>query len=143
MRDLWNYLEDVVRIFVEGTVAGEIAAAPLLEERDGYLGGITLVIRYHDGSILHTFLSADCAGEYVVWADYSFHYQDAEARTRFRFDNAPHHPELPTFPDHMHVGPKSGERLYPFGPPTLRHVVALVEWHIANPGRLWEPGTLA
>jgi hypothetical protein len=33
---------------------------------------------------------------------YSYHYQKGD-RLIFRYDNAPHHPELPTFPHHKHV----------------------------------------
>jgi hypothetical protein len=36
-----------------------------------------------------------------------------------RYDSAPHHPDLPTFPHHKHVG---NERL-PAAEPTLRQVL--------------------
>jgi len=34
---------------------------------------------------------------------YSFHWQDAFGKLRRRWDNAPHHPELPNAPHHVHV----------------------------------------
>ena len=34
---------------------------------------------------------------------YSFHWQDAQGKLRRRWDNAPHHPELPNAPHHVHA----------------------------------------
>lgn len=34
---------------------------------------------------------------------YRFHYADAENQLVFRHVNAPHHPELETFPHHKHL----------------------------------------
>ncbi|OYT38821.1 MAG: hypothetical protein B6U86_06000 [Candidatus Altiarchaeales archaeon ex4484_43] len=34
---------------------------------------------------------------------YRFHYQDNEGRLIVRWDNAKHHPEVNTYPDHKHV----------------------------------------
>ncbi len=36
---------------------------------------------------------------------YHFHWQGHNNRLIKRWDNAPHHPEIKTFPDHIHVGP--------------------------------------
>ncbi len=35
---------------------------------------------------------------------YKFHYQDKEGNLIFCYDNSPHYPQLPTFPNHKHVG---------------------------------------
>ncbi|HEW79302.1 MAG TPA: hypothetical protein ENH34_04985 [Phycisphaerales bacterium] len=35
---------------------------------------------------------------------YHFHWQDHDRQLIRRWDNAPHHPEIKTFPDHVHVG---------------------------------------
>lgn len=37
---------------------------------------------------------------------YSYHYQGANKRLIFRYDNAEHHPELENFPHHKHIGDK-------------------------------------
>ncbi len=34
---------------------------------------------------------------------YSFHWQDAQGNLIRRWDNAPHHPELPSAPHHVHA----------------------------------------
>ncbi|MEW5766246.1 MAG: DUF6516 family protein [bacterium] len=33
---------------------------------------------------------------------YSFHWQDAQGKLQRRWDNAPHHPNLPKAPHHIH-----------------------------------------
>ena len=61
------------------------------------------MIIFIDGSSLH-FL------EYVLEEDnrllrvsYRFHYTKQDNSLIFRYDNAPHHPELSTFPHHKHL----------------------------------------
>lgn len=34
--------------------------------------------------------------------DYRFHWMDQNKKLRRRWDNAPHHPEVATFPHHIH-----------------------------------------
>ena len=43
------------------------------------------------------------AGEVVV-ITYSYHWADANNQLITRWDNTPHFPDLPGFPDHMHDG---------------------------------------
>jgi Family of unknown function (DUF6516) len=42
--------------------------------------------------------------------DYRYHWADAQQRLRRRWDNAPHHPELPGFPHHIHDGSEDNVR---------------------------------
>lgn len=37
-------------------------------------------------------------------AEYAYHYQDRDNTLIFRYDNAPHHPNIPNFPHHKHTG---------------------------------------
>lgn len=39
---------------------------------------------------------------------YSYHWQTQGGEMLFRWDNAPHHPEIPTHPDHKHEGERVG-----------------------------------
>ncbi len=39
----------------------------------------------------------------LTWLSYRYHWQDASGRVILRYDNAPHHPEVESFPDHKHV----------------------------------------
>ena len=40
----------------------------------------------------------------VTITKYRHHWQDENGRLLKRWDNAPHHPEVDTFPDHLHDG---------------------------------------
>ncbi|QGA80930.1 toxin-antitoxin system TumE family protein [Candidatus Nanohalobium constans] len=51
---------------------------------------------------LRIFLSEGFIDVFVSEDIYSFHWQDGEDIVRF--DNSPHHEDLDTFPDHLHVG---------------------------------------
>jgi len=38
----------------------------------------------------------------IQLSKYSFHWQNAQGKLKRRWDNAPHHPELPNAPHHVH-----------------------------------------
>ena len=38
--------------------------------------------------------------------DYAYHYQGSDGKLVFRYDNAPHHADVTTFPHHKHVSNK-------------------------------------
>lgn len=44
---------------------------------------------------------------------YSFHWQTAEGLLVRRWDNAPHHREIATFPDHLHEGSEQNVLAHP------------------------------
>ena len=77
---------------------------------------------FYDGSFLEI--------EEVLWLSdrriekvrYSYHYQKGDCLI-FRYDNAPHHPELPTFPHHKHVG----DRVEPCQEPDLHDVLREID----------------
>ena len=58
-----------------------------------------------DGSQLEfsEYMQRSSAGEIVV-ITYSYHWTDTNNRLITRWDNTPHFPELPGFPDHKHDG---------------------------------------
>lgn len=64
-------------------------------------GFIRFVIGLRDDSELHVFEYVDSSLHKV---DYSYHWQDKDKRLITRWDNAPHHSELETFPHHVHEG---------------------------------------
>ena len=55
---------------------------------------------------------------------YSFHWQDADGRLCKRWDNANHHPELRTFPNHVHDGAE--DNVLPHGPVSIEEVLAVI-----------------
>ncbi len=50
----------------------------------------------------------------LVIAQYNYALYDESREVIFSFDNAPHHPELVTFPHHKHLYPKEAFKPKPF-----------------------------
>ncbi|MCK4734175.1 MAG: hypothetical protein KAT65_17105 [Methanophagales archaeon] len=75
-------------------------------------GFIRFVVELRDDSELHVFEYIDSSMHKI---DYSYHWQDKEKRLITRWDNAPHHPEIETFPHHVH----EGEYIKPSEEPTF------------------------
>ena len=59
---------------------------------------------------------------------YAYHWQDAEGRMLARWDNAPHHQTLVTFPDHFHTA----ENIEPAVQPTIREVFEYLANRLRN-----------
>ena len=55
---------------------------------------------------------------------YSFHWQNAEGKLIRRWDNAPHHPEISSFPHHLHDAEESNIR--PSGPVDVFEILRII-----------------
>lgn len=64
-------------------------------------GYIRFVIELRDDSELHVFEYIDSSMRKI---DYSYHWQDKYKKLIARWDNAPHHRDIETFPHHVHEG---------------------------------------
>lgn len=60
-------------------------------------------IHFIDNSLLH-FRELFVKQDSPVKKAYTYHYQREDETMVFRYDNAPHFPELPTAPNHKHIG---------------------------------------
>ena len=76
-----------------------------------------------DGSVLYV---SEVAG--VGFRDYSYHWQKGDKLIK-RWDNSPHHKELPDFPHHVHEGANilSGPAV------NLTDVLAYIETELERP----------
>lgn len=65
-----------------------------------------LFVRLHfwDGSFLQVEEALVVRAFAIVKIRYNYHYQRADGALVFRYDNAPHYPDLPGFPEHKHEG---------------------------------------
>ena len=61
---------------------------------------------------------------YPVRVHYAYTYL-REGQRVFRYDNAPHHPEVATHPHHKHAGPM--DRVAPADQPSLNQVLVEAE----------------
>lgn len=60
-------------------------------------------VHFIDNSLLH-FRELFVKQEQPFKKAYTYHYQREDGTMVFRYDNAPHFPELPTAPNHKHIG---------------------------------------
>ncbi len=88
--------------------------------REGIIEGR---LRFWDGSLLEFTEVLIEHGVVLVKTDYVYHYQDAHHQLIFRYDNAPHHPEIATHPHHKHT-PNAIE---PAAPPHLGDVLKQID----------------
>lgn len=73
------------------------------EDEVEHTAALYATLVFEDGSrlIVHSWLDATAE---VREYDYAYVYLDAHGNRVFQYDDAPHHPELPTHPHHVHKG---------------------------------------
>ncbi|PKO22021.1 MAG: hypothetical protein CVU38_11460 [Chloroflexi bacterium HGW-Chloroflexi-1] len=73
------------------------------EDEVEYASALHATLVFKDGSrlIMHSWLDATAE---VREHDYAYIYLDAQGNRIFQYDDAPHHPELPSHPHHVHKG---------------------------------------
>jgi len=85
-------------------------------EESVYLKGRVTII---DASILEFAIFAISLDKTISIDKYRFHYMSNSGQMLFRYDNAPHHPELDSHPHHKHVD----DRITPSQMPSLKDVL--------------------
>jgi len=60
-------------------------------------------ITFIDSSKLYFLEYILAEGNSLRRVSYRFHYTDSQGTMIFRYDNAPHHPEVPSHPHHKHL----------------------------------------
>lgn len=86
---------------------------------DDYNGLLRCRVFFWDGSFLDIYEVVSTELGYPVRINYAYTYIQHDQRI-FRYDNAPHHPEIATHPHHKHIGPQ--DRLSPADQPTLSQI---------------------
>ncbi len=77
------------------------------------IGVLSLSIEFSLGHTLHVNVTVDVSVGYPDWVIYSVQLLDPLQQNVFRYDNAPHHSGLDTFPDHKHIGPTARPIAHP------------------------------
>ena len=114
MRTIQEYFD-----FISGVVERSRAESIEVEfDRDQAAGTVDGVLYFYDGSRLEFTETVSIQRYRPVKLTYRYQYIRADESV-FRYDNARHHPDLPSFPHHKHVG---NERL-PAAEPTLSQVL--------------------
>lgn len=93
-----------------------------LEEDAAYYQFRLLLI---DGSRLDASARAEEIASNLSVTKYRFHWQDSNGDLIARWDNAPHHRRLSTFPDHIHDGGEAN--IQPHAPVSIADVLAEID----------------
>jgi len=97
------YLDSIKERFVTDPI---VTSFHVICERPTWVDGhLRVRLTLADGSQLEFSENMQCSpvGEIAV-ITYSYHWADADNQLIRRWDNTPHFPDLPGFPDHMHDG---------------------------------------
>jgi len=122
-----DYFASLERGLQQNTQTGRVEQPVTCFTSDDFNGLIRCRVSFWDGSFLDIYEVISTELGYPVRVHYAYTYM-RNGRNIFRYDNAPHHPEIATHPHHKHIGEK--ERLAPADPPTLGLVFAEVEEHL-------------
>jgi hypothetical protein len=124
-----DYYSAVLQLLTTSTVVTSQQIE--LDEQDVYVAYLKGAVNLVDGSTLffaqYVQIEGVSSGR-ITRKKYRYHWQTPAGETRYRWDNAQHHPGLATFPNHVHVGPDEEAR--ESGPTDLWYVIGQIEREI-------------
>ncbi|MBI4163767.1 MAG: hypothetical protein HY512_02805 [Candidatus Aenigmarchaeota archaeon] len=87
-------------------------------------GYFRIKLKLIDQSELYLFEYVEIVNSKPIVSKYRYHWQNNHSKLIMRWDNAPHHPEIETFPDHIHNREES--KVEPAKRPNLNYVLLKV-----------------
>jgi hypothetical protein len=130
MRSLQEYFDLIAKLV-------EHSGAEMVEidiEQDPAASKVKGVLYFYNGSRLEFTETVTIERYRPVKLFYVYQYIRGDEGV-FRYDNAPHHPELPTFPHHKHVRKERLPAIEPTLSQVLREVSALLDKGVKEPPR--------
>lgn len=122
MRDIVQYF-DLINATIENS---QVVSAELeLEQLDSRRGTIDGVLYFVDGSRLEFTERVVIANAKPIKRAYRYQYVKSQSSV-FRYDNAPHHPLLASFPHHKHVGRKTLDAKEPNLTQVIEEAVSMI-----------------
>jgi len=118
-----DYFGSVERSLTQNPLVSHLDEPLTCLASDDYNGLFRGRVYFWDGSFLDIYEVVSTELGYPVRVSYAYTYL-REGRRVFRYDNAPHHPEILTFPHHKHIGHQ--DRLAPADQPSLSQVLSEV-----------------
>lgn len=105
MRDASEYLSQIkaIILFMPWVVHWDVVR----EEAQGDVGVFRYRLNLDNGGLLEMFELFRVVDGDVQVSKYSFHWQNAKGQLLKRWDNAAHHPDVTTYPHHIHDGAES------------------------------------
>ena len=129
-REIEDYFVSIERGLRQNTHISKIEEPILLLTSDDYNGLFLCRAIFWDGSFLNIYEVISTELGYPVRINYAYTYLRNDQRV-FRYDNAPHHPEIVTHPHHKHIGAK--DLLMPADQPNPSQVMAEIEALLGKP----------
>jgi hypothetical protein len=126
-----DYFTAIERGLRQNVQVGKIEEPLTCLASDDYNGLIRCRVVFWDDSYLDLYEVVSTELGYPVRVHYAYAYI-REGQRVFRYDNAPHHPEIITHPHHKHIGPK--DRLAPADQPSLSQILAEIEGWLGQSG---------
>jgi hypothetical protein len=74
------------------------------EDARGQMGFMRYRLMLHNGDLLELTERIEVQAGAIVVTKYRHHWQEQAGRLIKRWDNAPHHPHVQSFPHHLHDG---------------------------------------
>ena len=102
MKDAADYLAHIKSLIILNPQVEQWQIVREAIEDD--LGLFRYRLTLSDGSLFEMFEHFQVVAGEVNVSKYSFHWQSSNGQLRKRWDNAAHHPEISTHPNHMHEG---------------------------------------
>lgn len=120
-----DYFSSVERSLNQFSFITSIEVIEILAS-DNFNGILHCRVHFWDESFLSVHETVSTELGYPVRIIYSYAYL-RNGENIFRYDNAPHHPQIATFPHHKHIGEN---KIAPTDQPTIRQVLSEVEEHL-------------
>ena len=118
-----DYFASLERSLTQNPLVSRLAETFTCPASDDHNGLVRGRVFFWDDSFLDLYEVISTELGYPIRVSYAYTYL-REGRRIFRYDNAPHHPEIITYPHHKHIGPQ--DRLAPADQPSLSQVMAEV-----------------
>ena len=128
MNNARDYIEQIRTLIVSNQQVVSWAIAR--EEAQGDRGMFRYRLTLQDGTFLELFEFFIVTEAEVQVTKYSFHWQNSDGQLRKRWDNAAHHREISTYPNHVHD--KTEENVLPHQPINTEQLLAIVTREIID-----------
>jgi len=122
-----DYFSSIERSLAQFTSITSIEILEVLAS-DDFNGMIRCRVHFWNGAFLSIHETVSTELGYPVRIIYSYSYI-RNAQCVFRYDNAPHHPDIITFPHHKHIGE---ERIAPTDQPSINQVLDEIEIYLSE-----------
>lgn len=127
MNSLHNYLAQVQQAI--GTFPGIQVEEYWEQLLTATRANLRIRLHFADSSFLEISEALAVEGGRLTWLSYRYHWQDATGHLVFRYDNAPHHQEVGSFPHHKHLR----DRVIASERPVVPDLLAEIQRHLFKP----------